>query len=168
MFHCRIKSVGFVIGWDELDFNANGLYRLWRGATGNHSISILNQTCPGKCLTSRLVENKLSSGVFCLQAAWGTYASTDAICRWTVSHEMGFPRSACRASSPGVHLTPAKGTSAAPPSSVLTYGECMNAGMAAVTAASSRFTRTCDMSMKTELWRTRPTHQHLRVKFAVF
>lgn len=61
----------------------------------------------------------------------------DGICPWTLNHEMGFPKSACRASLLDVHLTPAKGTSVAPPSFALTYGECMNAGRSAVNAASS-------------------------------
>lgn len=73
------------------------------------------------------------------------YASTDVIYHWTVNHEMGFPRSACRGSLLGVHLTPARGTSVALPSFVLTYGECMNAGESPVTAASDRFTLTWDI-----------------------
>jgi len=56
------------------------------------------------------------------------YASTAATCPWTASRVMGFPRSASRASPLGALLTPAKGTNVAPPSPVLTCGECTNAG----------------------------------------
>lgn len=66
--------------------------------------------------------------VFCPQAAWGTYASMVATCHWTVSHGMGFPRSACKASPLGAPLTPAKRINVAPPLPVLTCGECTNAG----------------------------------------
>lgn len=66
--------------------------------------------------------------VFCPQAAWGTYASTVATCRWTVSRGMGFPRSACKASPLGALLTPAKRINVAPPLPVSTCGECTNAG----------------------------------------
>lgn len=102
--------------------------------------------------------------VFCLQAAWGMFASTDVIYHWTVSHEMGFPRSARRDSLLGVHLTPARGTSVALPSFVLTCGECMNAGEPPVSAASNRFTPTSlqilTHGMKTQTWKTnKPTHQ---------
>lgn len=65
---------------------------------------------------------------FSLQAAWGIYASMVATCRWTASHEMGFPRSAYKACLLGAHLTPAKGTNVAPLLPALTCGECTNAG----------------------------------------
>lgn len=95
--------------------------------------------------------------VFCLQAAWGMFASTDVIYHWTVNHEMGFPRSAHRDSLLGVHLTPARGTSVALPSFVLTCGECMNAGESPVPAASSRFTPTWNIITHFATWHANTT-----------
>lgn len=65
---------------------------------------------------------------FFLQAAWGMHVWMVATCHWTASHEKGSPRSAYKASPLDAHLTPAKETSVAPPSHVLTCGGCTNAG----------------------------------------
>lgn len=73
------------------------------------------------------------------------YVSMDVIYPWTVNREMGFPRSACRGSLSGARLTPARGTSAALLSFVLTYGECMNAGESPATAVYKRFTLLLDV-----------------------